>query len=165
MPEHPISSHMGSRCPICSCQAAHSGHTWSLNSCMRTWPFHAWWHLIYSCMSTHSLHECLMISWAAHWTHVAGFSRAISCSVQVAAASTADGIVHGIPKGAHSSPYHTVSYKQAACKDTRGRDTWRERCQRSHTERNTTDKDTVRQKAHQNWNLRNCRHRENRRLS
>lgn len=76
-------------------------------------------HLIYSCMSSWHLHERLMIPWVAHWTHVAGFSRAINCSLQVAAASRADLIVHGIPKGAHSAPSH--SYLQASSRHKRKR--------------------------------------------
>lgn len=65
------------------------------------------------------LHECLMISWVTHWTHVAGFSRAMNCSVQAAAASKADVNAHGIPKGAHSGPSQT--YLQASSRLKRKR--------------------------------------------
>lgn len=43
---------------------------------------------------------------------MAGFSRAVNCSVQVAAASEADVNAHGMPKGAHSAPSQLFTSKQ-----------------------------------------------------
>lgn len=63
---------------------------------------------------------------------MAGFSRAMNCSVQVAAASEADVNAHGIPKGAQQCPI-TVIYEQAA--DTR--ETHRGRGARGVTRRET----------------------------
>lgn len=127
MPEHPISSHMGIQLAQDASFAHtrlhiqvthdHWTHAWEPDHFMHDGTAHK--HSIYSCMSSWHLHECLMISWVAHWTHVAGFSTAINCSLQVAAASRADLIVHGIPKGAHSAPSH--SYLQASSRHKRKR--------------------------------------------
>lgn len=78
---------------------------------------------------------------------MAGFSRAMNCSVQAAAASKADVNAHGIPKGAHSGPSQT--YLQASSRLKRKRHMEGEVPEESYGG-NTTDKDEVGQKAPQN---------------